>query len=185
MVDECLSAEGHFVYCLLSPFLRKVYVGAVGLKRPRAPYSRLREHWNMVKLWAFRASKRRYGMRAPDLYRAAGKVGIGNVIMVLLARAELPNLAHVERCYIRLLSPVFNVLGVAGEDALPAAVKRVLGSSMSEDIRLVASALLRKNRPPPSSSCLASVGGAGAEDRGQGADFQAGKASAADLSVAV
>ena len=86
-------------------------------------------------------------MRAPDLYRAVGKVGIGNVIMVFIARTELSNLAHVERCCIRLLSPVFNVLGVSGEEALPAAVKRVLGSSMSEDARLVAAALLRKNRP--------------------------------------
>ena len=147
LVDVSLDTKGHFVHCLLSPFLGKVYVGAVGLKGPRAPYSRLREHWNMVKLWASRHSVRRYGQRAPDLYKAVAKVGLGNAVMVILAQTERWELAHVERCYIRLLAPVYNVLGTAGEDALPAAVARVLGSSMSEDVRLVASALLRKNRP--------------------------------------
>ena len=99
--------------------------------------------------------------------------GIDNAIMVLIARTELSNLAHIERCYIQLLSPVFKVLGVSGEYARPAAVKRELGPSMSEDVRFVAAALLRKNR---SSS--------DAEDRGQGACFQAGKTSAVDLSAA-
>jgi len=147
LVDECLSTKGHFVYCLLSPFLTKVYVGAVGLKRPRAPYSRLREHWNLVWICASRASRRRYGQRAPELYRAVAKVGIGNAIMVLLAETEMHRLAHMEGCYIRLLSPVFNVFGTIGDDGLPGVLKRVLGSSMSEDIRLIGAALLRKNRP--------------------------------------
>ena len=73
--------------------------------------------------------------------------GIDNAIMVLIARTELSNLAHIERCYIQLLSPVFKVLGVSGEYARPAAVKRELGPSMSEDVRFVAAALLWKNRP--------------------------------------
>ena len=69
-------------------------------------------------------------------------------MMVFLARCENErSLAHAERCYIRLLAPSFNVAGVRGEDALPRAVKRVLGSAYSEDVRLVADALLRKNRP--------------------------------------
>ena len=39
-----LASEGHYVYCLVSPLLSELYVGAVGFKRPRAPYARLREH---------------------------------------------------------------------------------------------------------------------------------------------
>ena len=77
------------------------------------------------------------------------KVGIGNAIVVRIARTESSNLAHGERCNIRLLSPVFTVLGASGEDALPVAVKRLLGSAMSEDVTLVVAAWLRKNRPPP------------------------------------
>ena len=112
------------------------------------------------------------------------KVGIGNAIVVRIARTESSNLAHGERCNIRLLSPVFTVLGASGEDALPVAVKRLLGSAMSEDVTLVVAAWLRKNRPPPSSSSMASSGCTGAEDRGQGACFQAGTASAAGLPAA-
>ena len=67
LLDVSLAAKGHFVYCLLSPFLAKVYVGAVGLKSPRAPFSRLREHLRLAKLWNSRTSERRYGQRAPDL----------------------------------------------------------------------------------------------------------------------
>ena len=148
LVDVNLSTPGFFVYCLLSPFLGKPYVGAVGLEGPRAPYLRLREHLRFAKLWSSKTSKQRYGARTPEFYKALAKAGLGNLLMVFLAACEDKRaLAHAEKCYIRLLSPSFNVLGVCGEDALPLAVKRVLGSAYSEDVRLVADALLRKNRP--------------------------------------
>ena len=81
-----LREEGHFVYCLLSPFLTKLYVGAVGLKGSRAPFARFRE------LWGSKTSKQRYGKRAPDLYKAMAKVGEGNTIMVILAKTTLEQL---------------------------------------------------------------------------------------------
>ena len=147
ILDVSLMTKGHFVYCLLSPFLAKVYVGAVGLKSPRAPYARLREHLRMAKLWSSRTSERRYGQRAPDLYKALSKAGLGNIVMVILAATEQHALAHAERCFIRWLSPVYNVNGVVSGDGLPRAVVRLLGAAGSEDVRLVASKLLRKNRP--------------------------------------
>jgi hypothetical protein len=147
LMDVSLATKGRFVYCLMSPFLCKVYVGAVGLKGPRAPYSRLREHLRLARLWSSRASGRRYGHRAPDLYKALAKAGLGNIVMVIVAAVEQGALAHAERCYIRWLSPVFNVNGVVSGDSLPYAVVRLLGAAASEDVRLVASKLLRKNRP--------------------------------------
>ena len=45
------------------------------------------------------------------------------------------------------LSPVFNILGVAGDIALPRAVQRLLGSSVCEDVRIVGAQILRHNRP--------------------------------------
>jgi len=148
LLDVDLGRKGHFVYCLLSPFLGKVYVGAVGLRnKPRAPYARLREHQRMARLWSSATSRRRYGSRTPNLYRALAKAGMENVVMVILAEATQANVASVERAYIRHLSPVFNIVGTSGEEVLPLAVKRLLGSAASDDVRLVAAAVLRKNRP--------------------------------------
>ena len=42
LVSESLDKSGYFVYCLLSPYLTKVYVGATGFLGPRAPYEQLR-----------------------------------------------------------------------------------------------------------------------------------------------
>ena len=67
--------------------------------------------------------------------------------MVILAATEQHALAHAERCFIRWLSPVYNVNGVVSSDGMPRAVVRLLGAAASEDVRLVASKLLRKNRP--------------------------------------
>ena len=50
-VRGVIDVPGHYVYCLLSPLMRKVYVGAVGLKSARTPYARLREHLNLARLW--------------------------------------------------------------------------------------------------------------------------------------
>ena len=146
-IDVDLSEKGHFVYTLLSPFLTKLYVGAVGLKGPRAPYARLREHVRLARLWDSKTSKQRYGKRALYLHKAMAKVGEANTIMVILARTTLTQLPSAERAYIKLLSPIFNVAGVSGDSGLPRAVERLLGSAGSEDVRMVASLLLRKNRP--------------------------------------
>lgn len=147
LVDVDISSPGFYVYCLLSPFLGKPYVGAVGLEGARAPYLRLREHVRAARLWSSSASRRRYGHRCPEFYKAFAQAGLGNIVMVFLAVCEENTVRHLEKCYIRQLAPVFNVLGVHVEDALPGAVKRLLGSAASEDVRLVATALLRKNRP--------------------------------------
>ena len=127
LLETNLAAEGRFIYCLVSPFLGKAYVGAVGFKRPRSPYARLREHMCMVKFWASRASQMRYGRRAPGLYKAIAKIGASNVIQVILASPEQHRLAAVERSFIRQLSPVFNILGLPGDIALPRAVQRLFG----------------------------------------------------------
>ena len=66
------------------------------------------------------------------------------MVMVILAEAEQWNF---ERVYIRNVSPIFNVIGVGGDDAIPRAVTRLLGSAASQDARMVASLLLHKNRP--------------------------------------
>ena len=95
----------------------------------------------MARCWASRSSQMRYGQRAPALYKAIGKVGIRNVIQVVLASTTLQQLASVERFFIRQLSPVFNTLGVFGDTALPRAVQRL------EDVRIVAAQVLRHNRP--------------------------------------
>ena len=116
MLNVDLATPGRFVYCLVSPLLGKVYVGAVGFRKPRSPYARLREHLKLVKLWASPASCRRYGCRAPGLYRAIGKVRISNVIQVILAEATAEKLA-AECSFIRMMSPVFNVVGVSGHIA--------------------------------------------------------------------
>ena len=75
------------------------------------------------------------------------KVGEGNTIMLILAKTTLEQLPSAERVYIKLLSPIFNVTAATGESGLPRAVERLLGSAGSEDVRMVASLLLRKNRP--------------------------------------
>ena len=97
----------------------------------------------MVRFWASRTSQLRYGRRAPSLYTAIGKIGITNVIQVILAVADLRQLAATERSFIRQLSPVFNILGVAGDIALPRAVQRLFGSSVCEDVRIVGARILR------------------------------------------
>ena len=142
-----LQLESSFVYCLVSPLLTKLYVGAVGFKKPRSPYVRLREHLKLVRLWASRASIQRYGKRAPGLYKAIGKVGACNVIQVILAESARDRLAATECAFIRQLSPVFNVIGVSGDIALPRAVQRLFGSSICEDVRIVGAQILRHNRP--------------------------------------
>ena len=63
LVEVNLWEAGFFVYCLLSPFWGKPYVGAVGLEGPRAPFMRLKEHMRMAKLWSSETSQRRYGAR--------------------------------------------------------------------------------------------------------------------------
>ena len=105
LLDVSLTTEGHHVYCLVSPHLAKLYVGAVGFKRPRSPYARLREHLSMVRCWTSRTSAIRYGQRAPALYKAIGKIGVSNVIQVVLASVTLQQLASAERAFIRQLSP--------------------------------------------------------------------------------
>ena len=147
LLDVNLTSEGHYVYCLVSPLLNKLYVGAVGFKRPRSPYARLREHLATARCWASRASGRRYGDRIPALYKAIAKIGRSNIIQVILADVTLQQLASAERAFIRQLSPVFNILGVPGDIALPRAVQRLFGSSICEDVRMVAAQLLRHNRP--------------------------------------
>ena len=89
----------------------------------------------------------RYGRRAPGLYTAIGKIGVENVIQVILASVDLSQLAASERAFIRRLSPLFNILGVASDLALPCAVLRLFGSSVCEDVRIVAARILRHNRP--------------------------------------
>ena len=69
ILDVSLCTQGHFVYCLVSPFLRKLYVGAVGFKGPRAPYVRLKEHINTARMWGSRTSMRRYGRRSKYVFR--------------------------------------------------------------------------------------------------------------------
>ena len=93
LLDVSLTTEGHHVYYLVSPHLAKLYVGAVGFKRPRSPYARLREHLSMVRCWTSRTSAIRYGQRAPALYKAIGKIGVFNVIQVVLASVTLHQLA--------------------------------------------------------------------------------------------
>ena len=105
LLEVNLATEGHYVYCLVSPLLNKLYVGAVGFRRPRSPYARLREHMNMVRCWASRASEKRYGQRAPALYKAIAKIGVCNVIQVVLASTTLHQLASAERAFIRQLRP--------------------------------------------------------------------------------
>ena len=57
-----------------------IYIGTVSLKSPCAPYTRLRR---MAKLGTLRTSERRYGQRAPYLYKAMSKAGQGNIVMVI------------------------------------------------------------------------------------------------------
>ena len=147
LLNVDLSTTGCFVYCLVSPLLAKVYVGAVGFKKPRSPYTRLREHLKMAKLWASPASSHRYGYRAPGLYKAIAKVGLSNVVQVILAAPAREKLAATECAFIRQLAPVFNVIGVSGHVALPRAVQRLCGSSLCEDVRIVAAQILRHNNP--------------------------------------
>ena len=146
-LDINLCTEGRYVYCLVSPFLRKLYVGAVGFKGLRAPYARFREHLNAAKMWASRTSLKRYGKRIPCMYAAIANIGISNVIQVILAETTQEQLAAIECAFIRRLSPVFNVRGVSGDVALPRAIQRLLGASVCEDVRLVGAKLLRHNRP--------------------------------------
>ena len=105
LLNVDIGTPGRFLYCLLSPLLGKVYVGAVGFKRPRSPYARLREHFKMAKLWASSASLHRYGCRTPGLYRAVSKVGIENVVQVILAEATAEKLAATECTFIRSCLP--------------------------------------------------------------------------------
>ena len=147
LLNVNLCTRGYFVYCLVSPFLRKVYVGAVGFKNARAPFTRFREHLNTAKMWASRTSAQRYGKRAPSLYTAIAKSGVENVIQVILAQTTRERLAATECAFIRLLSPVFNVQGVSGDIALPQAIQRLFVSSVCEDIRLVGAKILRHNCP--------------------------------------
>ena len=143
-----LTQPERFDYALVSPFLSKVYIGLVGRETPRAPYQRLREHLSLARNWSSRHSGRRFNGRTPDLYRAIAKVGIGNGVQVILAQVETAEeLKKAERAYIRHFSPVFNVVGVGGEQALPRAVMKVLGSSASDDVRVTGARVLRKNHP--------------------------------------
>ena len=107
-----LDNPGRFVYCLASPFLSKVYVGATGFKRLRNAFDRWKEHMRLANLWASRASRRRYYTRTPNLYRALAQVVVHNVVLVVLDNASSSGeLLAMERDYIRWLSPVFNVVG--------------------------------------------------------------------------
>ena len=92
-VRGVIDVPGHYVYCLLSPLMRKVYVGAVGLKSARTPYARLREHLNLARLWNSKTSQSRYESRSPTLYRVMAKVGIEHVTMVILASVSMERLA--------------------------------------------------------------------------------------------
>ena len=71
--------------------------------------------------------------------------GRGNVIQVILADVTLQQLASAERDFIHQLSPVFNILGIPSDVALPRAVQRLIGSSICEDVRIIAAQLLRRN----------------------------------------
>ena len=147
LLNVSLCTQGRFVYCLVSPFLRKLYVGAVGFKKPRTPFARFREHLNTAKMWASRTSTRRYGRRIPSLYAAIAKAGPENIIQVILADPAHEKLASTELAFIRNLSPVFNVLGASGDGSLPQAVRRLFGASVCEDVRLVGAKILRHNNP--------------------------------------
>ena len=87
LVKVSLDTPGFFVYCLVSPFLGRLYVGATGFLEPRAPYLRLREHLRSARLWSSRSSVRRYKGRIPEYYAAFKKVGIGNIVQVIIAVA--------------------------------------------------------------------------------------------------
>ena len=105
LVSKGLDRSGYFVYCLLSPYLTKVYVGATGFLGPRAPYERLREQLRKVNLWQSASSQRCYLSRTPSLYAAIKKTGLGNVIQVILAETTAEALTARE--WLRT-SPIFN-----------------------------------------------------------------------------
>lgn len=145
--SQDLTRAGFFVYALVSPFWGKLYIGAVGLEGAREPVERLREHIAEAKKWQSRTSVQRYGGRSPALYRAMAKVGPENVIMVLIAETAAAALRTVEKIFIRKAGPVFNVMGVRTDETIPRALRKLLGASLSEDMRLNAALLLRMNHP--------------------------------------
>ena len=146
-----LNKPGFYVYCLVSPFCKRVYVGLTGWNRARSPYDRLRNHIGDAKLWGSKTSKRQYGARTPDLYAALHTIGLGNFIQVILAEPTHANLAAQERAFIRSFRPesLFNLRDVqtTSPRVVPAAVAHLLGEAASEDVGEAAAALLRKNHP--------------------------------------
>ena len=100
------------VYVLVSPMWNKVYVGAFGFKRPRPATERWKEHLTWERLWSSRMSQTRFVGRCPPLYAAMRSVGVHNVVMVILQSTTREALSIVERRFIKLLSPVFNIAAV-------------------------------------------------------------------------
>ena len=66
LLKNHLLTAGYYIYCLISPLMAKLYIGAVGFNGPREP--RLREHVNLAKVWGSRLSRQRFHYLIPDLY---------------------------------------------------------------------------------------------------------------------
>ena len=140
-VQPPVTAEGHWVYVLLSPFWGKCYVGACGLGASRVAIARWVEHIRASKLWGSRSSRRRCGSRCPILYAAMSSVSPWHVIMALVTSVPQHSLAAAERYFIRALRPVFNWHGAAERlvpDDAPVLV---------DDVALYASKVLRRAHP--------------------------------------
>lgn len=142
--NTSLMISGHWVYALLCPFWGKVYVGAAGFEKSRTPLDRWTEHVHLSKLWKESKGTVRYNPRAPSMYVAYSKVGLGNVVMVILERVPAGGqwLAMRERHYIRLFSPVWNTVSVS-ESASRGLWKNVL----TEEPLMIAARLLRQANP--------------------------------------
>ena len=145
--SSLLLVPGFYVYALVSPLWSRLYVGATGYERPRAPLERWAEHVANAKLWSSRHSRRRFSHRTPLLYRAMAAVGWHNVVMVLLLSLDDVNpLRRAEVFFIRKLAPNFNVQHSLDLSVGPVP-SHLLSSWWSEDVMSVASRVLRQVHP--------------------------------------
>jgi hypothetical protein len=78
-------------------------------------------------------------------------VGVEQVVMVILTSTTLTALASTELFFIQTLAPVFNVLGNPQRSFMSTSLLKLLSSSVCEDPCLLATQVLRRNRPrvPP------------------------------------